>query len=228
MTHAESAAVSPLDLEEARTNMLVNQIRAWEVLDQPLLELLRTVPREDFVLPAYRQLAFADTMLPIGRGERMLPPKLEARLLLALGVRDTDVALEIGTGSGYTTALLARSAAYVTSVDIHAEFADHAAPRLAALGLRNVRLETGNAATGWPDHGPYDVILVTGSVPTLAPEMRAMLRPGGRLVGIVGRSPLMRAVRITRTGPQEWRSEALFETDVPPLAHVSTAPAFEF
>lgn len=228
MTGMDSIGGSTLDLEQARTNMLVNQIRAWAVLDPALLELLRSVPREDFVPPAYRQLAFADMLLPIGHGQHMLPPKLEARMLLALGVRSTDVVLEIGTGSGYVTALLARSAAYVTSVDLYPEFADQAATRLAAQGIRNVRLETGDAATGWPDHGPYDGILVTGSVPELPREMTALLRPGGRLVAVVGRAPLMHAVRVTRTGVQDWRTETLFETEVPPLEHVSTAPAFVF
>jgi protein-L-isoaspartate(D-aspartate) O-methyltransferase len=217
-----------LDLGVARTNMLTNQIRAWSVLDERVLEVCATVARELFVPAAYRNLAYADMMVPLAHHQCMWPPKLEARMLQALAVRPTDAVLEIGTGSGYVTALLARLGAYVTSVDLYPEFCEAAGRLLADHGIRNVRLEVGNAAAGWPAHAPYDVILVTGSVPEVPPGLLASLRPGGRMGVIVGQSTPMHAALIVCEAPDEFRTVRLLETSVPPLEHVRTKPRFEF
>lgn len=220
--------MATLDLETARTNMLVNQIRAWNVFDERVLGAYETLARADFVPPAQRALAYADLMLPLAHGQVMWPPKLEARMLQALAIGPTDVVLEIGTGSGFVTALLAHLGAFVTSVDIHADFVEQAAGKFAAHDLRNVRLEVGNGAEGWPGHAPYDVILVTGSLPEVPPALLESLRPGGRLGLIVGRAPVMHAQRITREAPDRFATTRLLETSVPPLEHVRAAPQFEF
>ena len=218
----------PTHLTAARVNMLVNQIRAWEVLDERVLAVIEATPREGFVPAAYRGLAYADLMVPLAHGQCMWPPKVEARMVQALGLRRTDAVLEIGTGSGYVTALLARLGAYVTSVELFPELSAGAASALAAHGVRNVRLEIGNAAGGWPDNGPYDAILVTGSVPEIPPALLESLRPGGRLGIVVGRAPVMHALLVVCEGPGQFRQEALFETVVPPLEHVNLKAGFEF
>jgi protein-L-isoaspartate(D-aspartate) O-methyltransferase len=216
------------DLAAARFNMLLNQVRAWDVSDERVLDLLSQMPREDFVPAAYRNLAYADLMLPIGHEQVMLAPKIEARFLQALNLRATDVVLEVGAGSGYMAALMAKLAAFVTTVDTFAELAETAALRLAEAGLRNVRVETGNAADGWPDHGPYDAVMISAAVPQVPPALLNSLRPGGRLAAIVGRRPAMQALLITRTGDNDWHRQVLFETDAPLLLHASAPAVFEF
>lgn len=206
-----------MDFEKARYNMIEQQVRTWEVLDQDVLDLLAAVHREDFVPEAYRRVALADVSIPIGHGEVTMTPKVEARLLQSLLVKPTDRALEIGTGCGYLTALLARSAQSVVSVDIYDDFTREAAGKLAAHQISNVQLESGDAVDGWPGRAPYDVIAVTGSVPVLTDAFQSQLSVGGRLFVIVGESPVMEARLITRIGEQEWSSESLFETDLPPL-----------
>lgn len=217
-----------MDIEQARFNMVEQQIRPWDVLDQAVLDLLFKVKREDFVPPAYRALAFADLEIPLGHGESMWTPKLEARALQELGVAQTDRVLEIGTGSGYLTALLASEAAEVVSVDIHAEFTDMARAKLAAHGFANVVLHTADAAHGWPDHAGFDVIVLTGSTPILADAHRHALRVGGRLFAITGVAPVMEAQRITCTAPGAWRSETLFETCVKALVNAPHPSPFVF
>src|SRR5688500_14342557 len=179
-----------MDIERARFNMIESQIRTWEVLDQQVLDLLSVVKREEFVPPKYRPLAFVDMEIPLGHGEVMLAPKLEARLLQELTLRRTDKVLEIGTGSGYMTALLASLAAHVVSGELHAEFSAAAAAALHRQGLQNVTLDTGDGARGWLPHAPYDVILLTGSVPLVPPALRGQLRAGGRLLAVVGDAPV--------------------------------------
>ena len=152
--------------------MVEQQIRPWEVLDQSVLDLLFAVRREEFVPPQYRSLAFVDMEIPLGHGETMLAPKLEARMLQELAIKATDRILEVGTGSGYMTALLARRGAHVTSVEIVAEFSAAAGAGLSALGITNVTREEGDAARGWRKSAPYDVIVLTGSVPVLAEEFQ--------------------------------------------------------
>jgi protein-L-isoaspartate(D-aspartate) O-methyltransferase len=206
-----------MDFEKARRNMIQQQIRTWEVLNPAVLDLLATVHREDFVPPAYRRVALADITIPIGHGEITMTPKAEARLLQSLMLQPTDKVLEIGTGCGFLTALLARSAREVVSIDIHSDFIDRARTLLGRYGIGNVELQSGDGVNGWSGSAPYDAIAVTGSVPLLTNAFQSQLTIGGRLFIIVGESPVMEALLITRTGKQEWASESLFETDIPPL-----------
>lgn len=217
-----------MNLEQARLNMLKQQIRAWGVLDEHLLDLLKTTPREDFVPSAYRKLAFADLNLPLGFGEVMLTPKEEAYLLQALAIEPNEVVLEIGTGSGYTTALLAKLAKQVYSIDIRPEFIAEAGVKLAQLGISNVQLQTGDAAQGWETHQPYDIIVVTGSLPILPEVFKTHLSIGGRLFAIIGQSPVMEAILITRITNQLWQTTKLFETVVPALHNALQPEPFIF
>ena len=166
-----------MDLERARYNMIESQIRTWEVLDQTVLDTLFVLKREEFVPEQYRPLAFVDMEIPIGHGEVMLAPKLEARLLQELTLKKTDRVLEVGTGSGYMTALLASLAGHVYSVEMHPDLSAAAAAKLAAHGIDNVTLEVGDAALGWTRHAPYDAILLTGSVPVPPAHFAASLAP---------------------------------------------------
>ncbi len=215
-----------VNLEQARFNMIEQQIRPWEVLDQGVLDLLMRVPREDFVPPRYRNLAFADMNIPIGHDQVMMAPKVEARLLQALDVQPDDVVLEVGTGSGYLTALLAHLGRHVYSVEIFEDLSAAAGERLAAHGLDNVTLDTGDAARGWSRHGPYDVIVLTGSVPVLEETWKRDLAPDGRLFAIVGEPPVMNARLVTRVAENEWASEDLFETLLPPLVNAPRPQRF--
>ena len=216
-----------MDLERARFNMIEQQIRTWEVLDQRVLDLLFKVRREEFMPEPYRALAFVDMEIPIGHGEKMLQPKLEARMVQELAVAATDRILEVGTGSGYVTALLAMLGAHVLSVDIVPEFTRGALRKLAAHALTNVALETGDAARGW-EQGPYDVILLTGSVPLLAEGFKANLRPGGRLLAIVGEPPVMEAQLITKAAEGAYNSVGLFETCIATLKNAPQPQRFVF
>lgn len=216
------------NIEQARFNMIEQQIRPWEVLDPRVLALLAQLPREEFVPATHHNLAFADTELPLGHGQVMLSPRMEARLLQALDVQPSDTVLEIGTGGAYLTALLAHSAQQVHSVDIFADFIASAGEKLAAHGITNVTLETGDASAGWVAHAPYDVIAVTGSLPLFAEQFQQQLHVGGRLFMVVGQAPSMEALLITRLGPAEWTRESLFETDIPPLINAPAAQAFVF
>lgn len=215
-----------MNIEQARQNMIEQQIRTWEVLDERVLDTMLQVPREDFVPPAYRSLAFCDMAIPLDHGESMMQPKVEARMLQALAIRPTDKVLEIGTGSGHVTALLAKLGGEVVSVDIHPDFTETAGHRLAAHGIDNVVLETGDAADGWSGHGPFDVIAVTGSLPLLTESIQRDLKVGGRLFVVVGEEPVMEAFLITRLGDNEWHREALFETVLPPLVNAPRANRF--
>jgi len=216
------------DFATARQKMIAQQIRPWEVLDERVLDVIARTPREDYVPAEYRVLAYADMNIPLGHGQVMLTPKVEARLLQALDVRPKDKVLEIGTGSGYMTALLAALGGQIYSVEIIPELADEARRKLTAHGITNVVVETGDAARGWPAHAPYDAILVTGSLPLLPDSLREQLAPGGRLVAIVGRAPAMEARRIERLDAYNWSEESLFETVVPPLINAPEPPKFVF
>src|SRR3990172_5931138 len=186
-----------MDFERARFNMVEQQIRPWDVLVQQVLDLLLRMRREDYVPEPYRALAFADMEIPLGHGEKMLQPKLEARMLQELALKDTDQILEVGTGSGYMTALLASLGGHVYSVEIVPEFSVSAAAKLRAHGIANVTLETGDAARGWGKHAPYDAIVLTGSVPVLPDAFQESLKPCGRLIVVVGEPPGMEARPIT-------------------------------
>jgi len=216
------------NLEQARFNMVEQQIRPWEVLDPRVLALLSEMSREEFVPENYRQLAFADIEIPIGHGQKMTAPRIEARTLQALDIQPTDNILEIGTGSGYLTACLAKLGGKVTSLDIHAEFTAQAEQQLQAQGIENVTLQTGDALSSAIDGGPFDVIAVTGSVTEVGDGMKRQLREGGRMFVVTGEAPLMEAMLITRVGDDQWREEALFETVLTPLDQSSTAKRFIF
>jgi len=220
--------MADFNFEAARHNMVVSQIRTFDVFDDRLLELFAHAPRQDFVPAELRRMAFVDMQIPLGNGEVMMAPLVEARLIQALAVKATDSVLEIGTGSGYTTWLLSRLAGRVTSVEIRPEFTQLASEKLAAHGATNVTLEIGDAARGWPAGGPYDVLFVTGSVPILAPEFQNQLRIGGRLVVIVGSAPAMDARIITRLTETAFDTQSLFETVLPPLRNAPAPSPFRF
>jgi protein-L-isoaspartate(D-aspartate) O-methyltransferase len=217
-----------MNFEQARSNMVEQQIRTWEVLDQAVLDLLYAVPREDFVPPPYRTLAFADMEIPIGEGEKMMAPKLEARIVQAVAPRKSERVLEVGTGSGYLTALLAHRAAHVHSVEIRPALAAFGRANLERHGADNVTLETGDAARGWPTHAPYDVIVLTGSTPVLPKALLEQLSPGGRLFAVVGEAPVMAARLVTCSAPGALRSVELFDTLLAPLANAEQPPRFIF
>jgi protein-L-isoaspartate(D-aspartate) O-methyltransferase len=217
-----------VDIELARLNMIEQQVRPWDVLAPRVLAALREVPRERFVPASHAALAFADIFIPLGYGEVMLAPRIEARLIQSLELAAGDRVLEVGTGSGYMTALLAHLAGQVDSVEIRSEFIEPARARLSAQGLsEKVTLAQGDAADGWSG-GPWDAVLLTGSLPALPLSFRDLLKPGGRLVAVVGSEPVMRAVRVTRLDVGELRQEFLFDTVIPPLRHAATRPRFVF
>ncbi len=217
-----------MNLEQARFNMIEQQIRPWDVLNPVVLDLLKQVKREEFVPAAYRTLAFVDMEIPIGHGETMLSPKLEARILQELAVTQSDTILEVGTGSGYLTALLATLGKFVHSVDIVAEFKAQAHIKLLAHGIGNVSLEVGDAAQGWSRHGKYDVIVITGSTPILPESFINDLNPGGRLFAITGDAPAMTAQLVHCVAPGAHRTITLFETVVKPLQHAMQPERFVF
>lgn len=215
------------DVERARFNMVEQQIRTWEVLDPDVLELLFTVKREDFVPEPYRALAFADLEIPLGDGQRMWPPKMEARVLQSLAINPGETALEIGTGSGYFTALLAARGANVVSVEIDAKRAADARAKLARHGFSKVQVEAGDGARGW-GRGTYDAIVLTGSTPILPDSFAAQLAPGGRLFAVVGDPPVMKARLVRWTAPGAPVATDLFETVVPPLINAAAPARFTF
>jgi protein-L-isoaspartate(D-aspartate) O-methyltransferase len=217
-----------MNLEQARSNMVEQQIRTWDVLDQDVLDLLYLVPREEFVPPQYRALAFSDLEIPIGEGERMWAPKIEARVIQELMLRKTDRVLEVGTGSGYLTALLAHRTAKVHSVEIKPALAAFGARNLERHGADNVLLETGDAARGWAQHAPYDAIVLTGSTPILPHAFLEQLAPGGRLFAVTGEAPAMTARLVSCTGPGAYASVELFETVIAPLVNCEHPPRFQF
>ncbi len=219
--------MADMNIEKARHNMIEQQIRPWDVLDQRVLDLIQRIPREEFVLSEYRSLAFTDMELPIGHGQVMMEPKLEARMLQSLAIQPGDKVLEIGTGSGYVTAMLANLAALVISVEIEPELQQQASRHLTTLGIANVNLETGDASNGWAKDQPYNAIAVTGSLKELPQSLKGNLQVGGRLFAVIGEAPVMQAVLVSRINANEWREEYLFETVVPPLQH-QTNGKFEF
>lgn len=220
-----------MNLEQARTNMVEQQIRTWEVLDQEVLDLLYVVPREAFVPAAFRNLAFSDMEVPLegtANGERMWAPKMEARVLQELAPRRTERVLEVGTGSGYLTALLAHRAAHVTSLEIKPQLAAFGRDNLARHGADNVTLLVADGARGHRDGGPWDLIVLTGSVPVLPRALLEGLAPGGRLFAVAGEAPVMSARLTTCVAPGAYRSVDLFETVIAPLANCEQPAQFRF
>ena len=210
----------------ARQNMVENQVRPWEVLDARVLDTLATLPREHFVQPAYRPVAYADVALPIGHDEIMLKPVVEGRILQALLPRPGERVLEIGTGSGYFAACLARLGGHVTSIDRRAEFVDAARSRLQALAIDNVECLHADAFGDFAPGQSFDAVAVTGAVATLPAQFGVWLKPAGRLFVVRGVEPAMQAVLLQRAPDGGWIEDRLFETDVPYLAGAEPVPQF--
>jgi protein-L-isoaspartate(D-aspartate) O-methyltransferase len=217
-----------MNFDQARQNMVENQVRPWEVLDARVLDVLGRVRREEFVAPEHRQLAFADLCLPLGHGEVMMKPVLEGRVLQALALKPEDQVLEIGTGSGFLTACLASLAAQVTSVDMHADFTAAAGQRLKAAGIANAQLVTGEAINGWQPQGSFDAVVVTGAVYSIPERFLGWLKPGGRLLVVRGESPVQQVMLLTHEGNGRYREEILLETDLPYLANAEPPRRFVF
>ncbi|NBC47999.1 MAG: methyltransferase domain-containing protein [Gammaproteobacteria bacterium] len=216
-------------MERARFNMIEQQVRPWDVLDERVLAVMRELPREAFVPDAYKGLAHADVEIPLGEQAQMLAPKLVGRLLQALAIRPDEMVLEIGTGTGYVTACLALLGEFVVSLEIDPALAEGARTRVGAMGLSQVEVRTADAFAGPIDGGPFDAIAVTGSVPTSEPiaALKRLLTDGGRLFIVVGEAPLMQAQLITRVG-NDFRQQGLFETSVPMLRNAPLPERFAF
>ncbi|TSA15541.1 MAG: protein-L-isoaspartate O-methyltransferase [Betaproteobacteria bacterium] len=217
-----------MNVEQARLNMIEYQIRPWEVLDQGVLDSLYAVKREDFVPAAYRMLAFSDLEIPISPSARMWMPKLEARVLQELAVKPTDRILEVGTGSGYFTALLAQRAQHVYSVEIDPELKASGEASLRRAGVANATVELGDAVEGWSRHAPYDVIVLTGSTPEIPRNLLQQMRTGARLFAVVGTAPVMAARLITCTGDAVYSSIDFLETQIAPLTNAPAGERFSF
>lgn len=217
-----------MDYEQARFNMVEQQIRPWDVLDPKVLDLLHKVKREDYVPQVYRSLAFVDMEIPLGEGELMWAPKIEARVLQALQLNSQDRVLEVGTGSGYFTALLAHQASVVVSVEIRADLKNEAERKFKAHGLTNIQSRLGDAAQDWTDDGGFNVIVLTGSSPLMPLAYLKRLAPGGRLFAIIGEGDAMEASLVTCIAPAAFRTDRLFETSVLPLKNALTPERFVF
>jgi len=211
----------------ARQQMIDQQVRAWAVLDGVVLAGLKKVQRELFVPEGFEALAFADTEIPIGHGESMMTPTIEGRVLQALGLVGSERVLEIGTGSGFLTACLAKLSSHVTSIDIHDDFIELARQRLAGCEINNTDIVKMDGTAELPD-GTFDAIAVTGSMQSFDSRLVEALNPGGRLFVVVGDAPAMAAMKVTRMGDDEWQSDTLFETDLPPLVNGALPPQFSF
>jgi protein-L-isoaspartate(D-aspartate) O-methyltransferase len=217
-----------LNFDVVRDSMIKSQLRTWHVHDERVLDLIARMPRQDYMPAAFRNLAYADMNIPLGHGEVMMAPKLEARLVQELEINPTDKILEIGTGSGFMTALLAALGRHVVSVEIRPEFTTEAANKLAQHGVRNITLETGDGARGWDRQKPYDVILLTGSTPILPDAFQQNLAVGGRMIAIVGTAPSMDVKRIRRLGEHSFEEKSLFETVIPKLQNALEPARFVF
>ena len=215
-------------VQQSRFNMIEQQIRPWDVLDGAVLGLLANVPREAFVPKQYVGLAFADLEIPLGDGQVMLAPKMEGRILQSLEIKKTDKVLEIGTGSGYLTALLAMQAKHVDSVELNAKISKQAAKNIAAQGIENVNLLVADGIQGLPANAPYDVIVFTGSIPLLNTHVERQLAVGGRMFVVVGEAPVMEATLITRISADNFKIDVLFETCLPAIVNAPQAEKFEF
>ena len=217
-----------MNIEQARFNMIEQQIRPWNVLDQEVLDALHIVKREQFVPAACASLAFADTEIPLGNGAVMFNPKVEARILQELQVKKHENVLEIGTGSGYMAALLAYKSRHVTTIEINPALKEMAQQNLARANVTNVTVELGNGSEGWPAGAPYDVIVISGALEVLPEMFLKQLKVGGRIAVIVGVAPVMQCVIITRVAEAAWDTVHVFETNVKPLACAPQPSHFEF
>ncbi|MDX1626754.1 MAG: protein-L-isoaspartate O-methyltransferase [Wenzhouxiangellaceae bacterium] len=217
-----------MNLEQARSNMIEQQVRTWDVLDGRVLDAMKEVPREEFVPARHRKLAFSDLRVPIGSDQVMMKPIEEGRLLQSLNLESGQSVLDVGTGSGFLAACLARLGGKVTSIEIHEDLADQAKSNLESTGVEGVDLRVGNVFEADFD-GPFDVVVVTSSVPEVPDALKDLVAPGGRLFIVRGRAPAMEAVTLTRVGDEDrFRADSLFETDLPRLVGAEDAPRFEF
>jgi protein-L-isoaspartate(D-aspartate) O-methyltransferase len=217
-----------MDLEQARFNMIEQQIRPWDVADATVLHLLAVVRREDFVPLAHKALAFVDMEIPLGHGQCMLAPRVEARMLQDAAVQKHEKELEIGTGSGFMTALLAHRAQRVLTLELKPELAQMARTNLRKDGIHNAEVRVANGALGAADDGPFDVIMLSGSVAEVPPALLAQLRVGGRLIAIVGEEPVMRATLVTRTGEADYLTRQPWDTVAPRLLKFPEPSHFHF
>jgi len=216
------------DVEQARFNMIEQQVRPWDVSDSAVLQLLSDVKREDFVPRSYKAMAFADMAIPLPGQQVMLAPRLQARLLQDAAVQPTDKVLEIGTGSGFTTALLARQAQRVISLEINPELADLARANLQRANIHNAEVRCADGALGAAAEAPFDLILLGGSVTEVPPALLSQLKVGGRLVAIVGEEPIMHARVITRTSDTQFKTDEKWDDNAPPLVNFPQPSAFKF
>jgi protein-L-isoaspartate(D-aspartate) O-methyltransferase len=217
-----------MNIEQARFNMIEQQIRPWNVLDQDVLDLLHVVKREQFVPEAYKALAFADIEIPLPAGEAMLTPKMEARILQEVTLKKHENVLLVGVGSGYLAALLAYKGRQVTAVEISPELKKFAETNLAKAGVVNATVELGNGAEGWPLGAPYDVIVISGALETLPDAFLKQLNLGGRLAAFIGEAPVMSCNIITRVSDTAYDTVKVFETNVKPLTGAPVLSHFEF
>jgi protein-L-isoaspartate(D-aspartate) O-methyltransferase len=215
------------DVQFARRQMIEQQVRAWEVLDLKVLDALQQVPREEYVPADYRELAFADTSVPLAHDQYMLAPKVEGRILQALEVQPHEHALEVGTGTGFFAACIGQLARSVRTIDVFPDFVAAATAAFARTGIHNVVAETADAMQ-LAERDAYDVIALTGSLPIYDTRFERALKMGGRLFACVGNGPLLEAVRVTRTGAADWSRETLFETGMLPLLHAPLPSKFIF
>ena len=225
-----TVAASPLvpPAASARENMIERQIRSWEVLDDRVLALYREIPREDFFPPEHRDLAYCDAALPLGCGQFALEPKQEARMLQEMKLRGDERVLHVGTGGGCFAALLSRLCAEVVSVEIIPDLAEAARQRIAARGIRNVSVETGDAAAGWSSAGLCDAVVLTGSVPAVAESIRGQIRPGGFILAVEGEAPAMTLRRMDKTESGRFLTRDILETVIPPLQNAPAPERFQF
>ena len=220
--------MNEMNFAQARHNMVEQQIRTWTVLDTVVLDTIEGFSREDFVPEAYKRMAYTDTAVPLDHHQEMMHPKIEAHLLQALDVQTTDKVLEIGTGSGCATALLATLGASVDSVDIFPDFQKAASAKLSAKSIHNIKMIEGDASHGWGEEQQYDVIAITGALPQLPEQYKNALNVGGRLFCIVGTGQTMEAISILRTHGDKWVKKSLFETELPYLVNAEKPAEFEF
>lgn len=216
-----------MNTDYARLQMVNQQVRGWNVYDEDVLAMLKELPREHFVPVEYASMAFADVAIPLGHDEHMMTPTIEGRLLQSLGLRGDEAVLEVGTGSGFMTACLAKLGKHVTSIDIHADFVESARGKLASLAIDNVDIAQMDATRELPE-GHFDAIAVTGSIQTFDPRYVDALAEHGRLFIVVGDSPAMEAKLIERTSEHDWKTVSLFETDLAPLVHGAVPRRFVF
>lgn len=210
-----------MDFEKARFNMVEQQVRPWDVLNPRVLAVISEIPRENFAPDEYKNLAYVDTSIPLGSYKdqpcNMAHPIIDGRILQELDIDDEDLILEIGTGSGYLTACLAKLGRHVDSVDINENMTAMARKNLQALGITNVNLSTGDASKTWEQKRNYDVIAITAAMKSIPESYKKLLKVGGRLFVVTGDAPAMTAYRVTRTDKNNWTVEELFETSIEPM-----------